>query len=169
MKTHLYEKHEELISRRESLLTKFSETARAPQPDDELDNLFERIRTTNEFLQSLDRIADETKQEPNGSVPRYAVSSLFLHENFRRLSADASEQLVFITGTEVNGVFVLDQTAELEHERRTPGGVTADLMSSHKLLIKLEQFGHRLLAHFHRHPGRGADSTCPSGIDQSYY
>jgi hypothetical protein len=168
MKSHLEEKHEELVSRREGLLTKFTETARTTQPDAPLTDLFERIQTTNEFLHSLDRIADEGKEEPDCSVPRYTVSSLFLHDNFRKLTADLNEQFVFITGTEVNGTFVLDQTAELDHERRTPGGVTADSRSSHKLLIKLEQFGHRLLAHFHSHPGRGADSTRPSGIDENF-
>jgi hypothetical protein len=47
-------------------------------------------------------------------------------------------------------------------------GVTADTRSTHKLLIKLEQFGHRLLAHFHSHPGNGPDSTNPSGIDENF-
>jgi len=168
MKSHLEEKHEELVSRREDLLRKFTETARTTQPDAPLAEVFERIQTTNEFIHSLDRIADEVKEEPEGTVPRYTVSSLFLHDNFRKLTADLNEQFVFITGTEVNGTFVLDQTAELEHERRTPGGVTADTRSSHKLLIKLEQFGHRLLGHFHSHPGRGAESTRPSGIDENF-
>ncbi len=168
MKSHLEEKHEELVSRREGLLTKFTETARITKPDAPLGDLFERIQTTNEFLHSLDRIANEVKEKPDGSVPRYTVSSLFLHDNFRKLTADLNEQFVFITGTEVNGTFVLDQTADLDHERRTPGGVTADTRSSHKLLIKLEQFGHRLLAHFHSHPGRGAESTRPSGIDENF-
>jgi hypothetical protein len=168
MKSHLEEKHEELVTRREDLLTEFSESARASQPKAPLADLFERIENTNEFLHSLDRIAGERQEEPDDSVPRYTVSSLFLHENFRKLTADLNEQFVFITGTEVNGVSVLDQTADLDHERRTPGGVTADIRSSHKLLIKLEQFGHRLLAHFHSHPGRGADSTRPSGIDEHF-
>jgi hypothetical protein len=168
MKSHLAEKHEELVGRREGLLTKFSQTARAPQPESGLENLFERIQSTNEFLHSLDRIADESKEEPDGLVPRYTVSSLFLHDNFQKLTADRNEQFVFITGTEVNGVFVLDQAHDLDHERRTPGGVTADTRSSHKLLIKFEQFGHRLLASFHSHPGRGAESTRPSGIDENF-
>ena len=46
--------------------------------------------------------------------------------------------------------------------------VEADLRSTHRLLIKLEQFGHRLLAHFHSHPGRGSDSTHPSGTDRAF-
>ena len=36
------------------------------------------------------------------------------------------------------------------------------------LQIKLEQFGHKFLAHFHSHPGRGAEATNPSGVDQGF-
>src|ERR1039457_2298005 len=74
----------------------------------------------------------------------------------------------FITGNEVSGVFVLDQWAEFAHQKRNMVGVTADTRSTHNLLIKLEQFGHRLLAHFHSHPGKGPDSTHPSGIDENF-
>jgi len=52
----------------------------------------------------------------------------------------------FITGNEIDGAFVLDQWAEFAHQKRSIVGVTADTRSTHKLLIKLEQFGHRLLA-----------------------
>ena len=47
-------------------------------------------------------------------------------------------------------------------------GVVADVPSTHNLLIKLEQFGHKFLAHFHSHPGNGPDATCPSGIDNGF-
>jgi hypothetical protein len=40
--------------------------------------------------------------------------------------------------------------------------------STHNLLIRLEQFGHRFLAHFHSHPGKGADATHPSGTDNNF-
>jgi len=40
--------------------------------------------------------------------------------------------------------------------------------STHNLLIKLEQFGHKFLAHFHSHPGNGADATYPSGTDTNF-
>ena len=65
-------------------------------------------------------------------------------------------------------MFVLDQWAEFAHQKRNMVGVTADTRSTHNLLIKLEQFGHRLLAHFHSHPGKGPDSTHPSGIDENF-
>jgi proteasome lid subunit RPN8/RPN11 len=93
---------------------------------------------------------------------------LFLYECFAKLTADENEQFVFITGSEVGGVMVLDQIIDLVHSRRTVVGVEAEPKSTHRLLIKLEQFGHRLLAHFHSHPGDGPQSTRPSGIDQRY-
>jgi hypothetical protein len=91
-----------------------------------------------------------------------------LHESFRKLTADQDEQFFFITGSEVEGVLVLDQWAEFAHQKRTMMGVTADTRSTHGLLIKLEQFRHRLLGHFHSHPGNGAEATQPSGTDTGF-
>jgi hypothetical protein len=47
-------------------------------------------------------------------------------------------------------------------------GVVAEIPSTHNLLIRLEQFGHKFLAHFHSHPGNGPDATHPSGIDENF-
>ena len=35
-------------------------------------------------------------------------------------------------------------------------------------IIKLEQFGHRLLAHFHSHPGNGIEANRPSGTNTGF-
>ena len=167
MKSHLEEKRGELVSRREELLTGFVENARAADHG-RLDLIVKDIRLTNEFIGSLDRIASESVPAPEDTVPRFAVSSLFLHESFKKLTADRDEQFFFITGAEVDGVLVLDQMAEFEHEKRHWGGVTADTRSTHRLLIKLEQFGHRLLAHFHSHPMKSAEGTKPSETDRGF-
>jgi hypothetical protein len=167
MKSHLEEKRGELISRREELIAGFAETARLAD-DTQLGPIFKDIRLTNEFIGSLERIALETGPEEVDLVPRFAVSSLFLHESFKKLTADQDEQFFFITGSEVEGVFVLDQMAEFEQDKRSWGGVTANTRSTHRLLIKLEQFGHRLLAHFHSHPTGGIGSTQPSGTDRDF-
>lgn len=121
----------------------------------------------NEFLATLDRIATENDPKVNGPR-RYAVSSLFLHDCFKKLTADANEQFFFITGAEVDGVLVLDQCAEFAHQRRSRLGVVADMPSTHNLLIRLEEFGHKFLAHFHSHPGNGPGATHPSGTDQNF-
>jgi hypothetical protein len=132
-----------------------------------LAQLFLKIRQTNDFLHTLSEIADSLA--PVGDArPRYAVSSLFLYESFKKLTADRDEQFFFVTGTELGGALILDQWAEFEHQKRTVVGVTADVRSTHRVLIRLEQFGHRLLAHFHSHPGNGPSSTQPSGIDENF-
>jgi hypothetical protein len=134
-----------------------------------LAQLFLRIRQTNEFLRTLGEIADSLAPVAAAHAqPRYAVSSLFLYESFKKLIADRDEQFFFVTGTELNGALILDQWAEFEHQKRTVVGVTAEVRSTHRVLIRLEQFGHRLLAHFHSHPGNGPSSSQPSGIDENF-
>jgi proteasome lid subunit RPN8/RPN11 len=134
-----------------------------------LSHLFIKIRQTNEFLKALEAIELATIPAKGASgLRRYAVSSLFLHESFRKLTVDEAEQFFFVTGSEIDGILVLDQWAEFAHQKRSVMGVVADTRSTHGLLIKLEQFGHRLLAHFHSHPGRGAEATNPSGTDRRF-
>jgi len=165
MKTnHIDEKKKVLVEKREKLIDRFGEAVRARKGTT---HLATEIRRTNEFLESLERIVEENTRKP-GAPPRYAVSSLFLHECAKKLTADANEQFFFITGSEVEGVHVLDQWAEFAHQRRTRLGVVADMPSTHNMLIKLEQFAHKFLAHFHSHPGKGPDATHPSGTDENF-
>jgi hypothetical protein len=165
MKTnHLEQKRKTLLDRREKLIGRFNEAARKRKSTA---RLCTEIRRANDFLASLDEIVAEntrTAEQPR----RYAVSSLFLHECAKKLTADQNEQFFFITGSEVEGVHVLDQAAEFAHQRRSPMGVVADIPSTHNLLIRLEQFGHKFLAHFHSHPGNGPDATHPSGTDTGF-
>ncbi len=160
---HLEEKRKTLLDRRERLIGQFSEKTRARRSPK---RVCTEIQRTNEFLDSLERIEVENKVAANPR--RYAVSSLFLYESFQKLTADPDEQFFFITGAEVEGVHVLDQWAEFAHHRRSRMGVVAHMPSTHNLLIRLEEFGHKFLAHFHSHPGEGADSTTPSGIDHNF-
>jgi hypothetical protein len=163
-KTHLEEKKRKLVAKREELIGRFNQSARALKSTA---RVCSEIKRVNDFLATLDRISAEN--DTNGDGPRrYAVSSLFLHDCFKKLTADPDEQFFFITGAEVDSVLVLDQCAEFAHQRRTRMGVVADMPSMHNLLIKLEQFGHKFLAHFHSHPGYGPDATHPSGTDQNF-
>lgn len=111
---------------------------------------------------------EENHQEESNGLRRYAVSSLFLHECFKALTADRDEQFFFITGAIVDGTNVLDQRLEFKHTKRSMVSVVGNQADTHRLLIKLEQFGHRLLAHFHSHPGDGLDATRPSGTDTGF-
>jgi len=163
-KTHLETKKQSLVAKREELIGKFNASARARK---NTGRVCVEIRRVNEFLATLDRISAENDTGTD-RPRRYAVSSLFLHDCFTKLTADPAEQFFFITGAEVDGVLVLDQCAEFAHQRRSRLGVVADMPSMHNLLIKLEQFGHKFLAHFHSHPGNGCDATYPSGTDQNF-
>jgi hypothetical protein len=163
--THLEEKRKNLIEKREKLLDRFSLAARSRK---NTSRVCTEIRRTNEFLESLERITAENTGKPNTGPRRYVVSSLFLHDSFKKLTADPDEQFFFITGSEIDGAMVLDQSVEFAHQRRNRLSVVADMPSTHNLLIKLEHFGHKFLAHFHSHPGKGADSTRPSGTDDNF-
>jgi hypothetical protein len=162
--TYLEEKRKALVEKREELIDRFNLAARSKK---KMERLVTEIRQTNDFLESLERIVAENIQKPDGPK-RYLVSSWFLYESFKKLTADADEQFFFITGAEVESVSVLDQWAEFAHHRRSRLGVVADMPSTHNLLIKLEQFGHKFLAHFHSHPGRGPEGTNPSGTDNDF-
>jgi hypothetical protein len=164
--TVLAQRKEKLLAKRDSMMATFQKAASAGDQK-KLARSYDQIRQTNDFLLALEQIEADSLPNPNG--PRkYAVSSLFLHESFKKLTADANEQFFFVTGTEINQTMVLDQWIDLIHERRSMVGVSTDPKVSHRLLIKLEQFGHKLLAHFHSHPGTGSESTTPSGTDVGF-
>lgn len=162
--THLEEKKNALVDRREKLIGQFNVAARARKSTA---RICTDIRRANDFLSSLDQIVAENTRKP-GDPRRFAVSSLFLYDSYKKLTADQDEQFFFVTGSEVEGVHVLDQWAEFAHQRRSRVGVVADFPATHNLLIKLEQFGHKFLAHFHSHPGNGPSATHPSGTDQNF-
>lgn len=129
--------------------------------------LNKKLQETGQMLDSLSEIETELLAQKSG-VRRFVVSSLFLHECFKDLTLDNKEQFFFISGSETDGLMILDQKCGFEHVSRTAAGVEGELKSTHALLCKLEQFGHRLLAHFHSHPGKGIGATMPSQIDQGF-
>jgi hypothetical protein len=164
---HLVQKQQALLKRRERLASAFVKAAEEGKTK-QMRRTFHEIRVTADFLKSLARIQEDDKSTTDTSTHQYVVSSLFLHQCFKDLTADRDEQFFFITGSEVDGHFVLDQKAEFQHQKRTAVGVVGNTGATHRLLIKLEQFGHRLLAHFHSHPGTGVSATSPSGIDEGF-
>lgn len=163
----LDQERESLLTEREELITTFVEAATKRRPS-KMSRLFERLRHTNDFLNSLERIDSALPEATLGQTRRYTVSSLFLHECFKELTADRDEQFFFLTGAIVGRTYVLDQRLEFQHAKRSMVGVVGNHADTHRLLIKLEQFGHRLLAHFHSHPGKGFEATKPSGTDTGF-
>src|SRR5687767_6507300 len=84
---YLYTKRRELVNRREQQIHQFSQAARAVD-ERQTANLFTHIGLTNEFITALDRIDTELRHAPTAaSGPRqYRVSSLFLHECYKKLT-----------------------------------------------------------------------------------
>jgi len=156
-----------LSAKRGELLLAFVEAAQQRKPS-KMSRILERLKQTNAFLDSLERIDRSMPKKRLSAVKQYTVSSLFLHECFKALTADRDEQFFFLTGAVVDGIHVLDQMLEFKHNKRSIVGVVGNHADTHRLLIKLEQFGHRLLAHFHSHPGNGLDATHPSGTDTGF-
>src|SRR5262249_32577948 len=156
-----------LLEKRKQLLISFVEAVNQKKPA-KMNRLFQRLKESNDFLKALERIRQPNSVQVPAGVRRYAVSSLFLPECFKMLTADQHEQFVFLTGSTVGGTHVLGQVLEFQHAKRSIVSVVGNHADTHRLLIKLEQFGHRLLGHFHSHPGNGLDSTHPSGIDTKF-
>lgn len=167
------EKHPDLLESREYLLRTRSRLlnmyfAAVHQNDRyQMRDLHLHLQELNRLIHSLREIETESLAVKRGSR-RFVISSLFLYECFRELTADSREQFFFITGPETGGILTLDQKCGFEHVCRTAAGVEGELKSTHELLCKLENFGHRLLGHFHSHPGRGIGATVPSSVDRSF-
>jgi len=155
-----------LLRRREQLISDLTEAVRSNRQSRSR-RLLCRINHINE-LESLYAALGNDSALSGESPPLYLASSLFLFESFLELTADRKEQLFFVTGPEVSGSFILDQRIRFAHDRRSIGGVTGSHQDSHRALILLESFGHRLLAHFHSHPKTGAEATVPSGVDADF-
>jgi hypothetical protein len=163
----LLEEQRLLLAQRAQLIKSFAEAAEQKRPT-KMARVFQRLRQTNEFLNSLERIEQATAPNRQSTKRRYIVSSLFLEECFKLLTADRDEQFFFLTGPIVEGAHILDQVLQFEHAKRNVIGVVAKQADTHRLLIRLEQFGHRLLAHFHSHPGNGLTATSPSSTDTGF-
>lgn len=150
------------VDKRERLISMYGEAARVGSAA-RMNQVSRRIQEISLFLETLGQYA-----VAGAGQESYIVSSLFLYECFRELTADEREQFFFVTGSEIDGRLVLDQKIEFAHAKRNAVAVVGDTTATHRTLIKLEQFGHRLLAHFHSHPGIGISSTSPSGTDRNF-
>jgi hypothetical protein len=102
----------------------------------------------------------------------YQMSSLFLTESFHYLKADpnGNERMHLVTGTiTAEGTKVLSRMEQLKYGQQSPAYVAADKVDSHQKIITLaENYGHQVLAVFHSHTAKGAQSTAPSLIDQNF-
>ena len=114
------------------------------------------VRDTVSFLAALE------------STPVYAVGSWFLKDCFNYLVQEEVEALHYVTGIQFGNTFTLDKMVTFEMNRQTAVSARGDINSTHKVLIEMEGYGHKLHACFHSHPGQGQAATFPSSIDLDY-
>lgn len=131
-----------------------------------MQRVFTDVQEFNTKLQSVDPKAK--KRAFNRAIFSYVISSMFLNQCFKELNHDDKEQFFFITGTEINDTYALGQPMSFLHDSRSRLGVVGNVNDTHRVLIELGQFGHKLLGHFHIHPGIGAGATHPSGTDERF-
>jgi len=100
---------------------------------------------------------------------RFQVSSLFLGDCWKDLTSDphGREKMHFISGPiTADGLRVLSRIEQVTLDDQTSAYVRAEANETHKRVVNLvERDGHELLAMFHSHITRGADSTKPSATD----
>jgi proteasome lid subunit RPN8/RPN11 len=77
-----------------------------------------------------------------------------------------AERMMFIAGRRLAHVLCATSVRDVTGALRSPGYVKASSVLLHEALLDWESAGARVLAWIHSHPGSGAQSTHPSGIDR---
>src|SRR5687767_13807787 len=100
--SQLNQKRSELVTRRNALLDAFSDAANHNRSK-RLKTLYRRICDVNDLISTLDGIEADIPAQPKvvSGLRKFTVSSLFLHDCYRKLTADQDEQFIFITGAEI--------------------------------------------------------------------
>lgn len=133
-------------------------------------NDYQRARTCFELWESTHRLRDVVEKITfaENKAPLYLVNSLFLHECFQCLTKGSDEAIHFVTGSELGRIITLDKVVNFKIEAQSSVFVKGNVQSTHKVLIDLEKYGHKLYGWFHSHPGRGPGATLPSQTDTSH-
>jgi len=133
----------------------------------------EQARATLEILLKLTDVRRLVRDTVSSlatleSSPVYTVGSWFLKDCFNYLVREEVEALHYVTGIQFGNTFTLDKMVTFEMNRQTVGSARGDINSTHKVLIEMDEYGHKLHAYFHSHPGQGPAATFPSSIDLDY-
>jgi hypothetical protein len=117
-------------------------------------------------LDDLEKTHDQA--QGNSSIPVYTISSWFLHECYQYLSVGDVESMHYVTGIQSANLFTLDKMVTFDMAHQSFGSAKGAMASTHKTLIQMDCYGHKLLAYFHIHPGSGEGATLPSSVDLNY-
>jgi proteasome lid subunit RPN8/RPN11 len=158
----LEKKLEEQKQKKESLLREFNDAL------DRCDSIrarlcFENLLRTGYQIEVLDELLSVAGKEKRAGI--YVFSSWLLENALSYLVADEKENFLFVTGVETCGKFIPTRLVPVKPENRSVVRFTSDIGSTFRQLIEMDNRGHRLIAHFHSHPGTGELSAEPSDID----
>ena len=111
----------------------------------------------------------------NGRI-RFVVDSLFLAGAKRFLIGNHPDQAMgvrerfhFVGGSQVDGqTYALTHILPVDFAEQSSVYLRVDPNSTIEALSALDRWGMPLVAHFHSHPGRGADATFPSMTDRRF-
>lgn len=122
----------------------------------------ESFTARNAFKETLEKMVIKEK------MPLYLTEYRFLKEAFHFLTKSKEEAFCLVTGPECDGnLFTLTRMLEPKMKRQSIGGAEPDFGSLNQMLVEMDEIeGNHLISYFHSHPGKGAGSTQPSGIDR---
>ncbi len=127
----------------------------------------EALKTVISTLENADAGKEITTEEH-----KYQISSLFINECWKYLISDpsGSERFLLVTGTITqDGTKVLSRMEKVQFGEQSPAYVSGDTLDTHRKIISLdEDYGHYVLAMFHSHMSKGANSTSPSSTDNAF-
>lgn len=117
-------------------------------------------------------------------LAKFLVGSWFLRESFQYCTQrgrnvtnalnllgtgeNNNEWVHYATGIEVGDWRTVDRIVKFSFAQQSVAYVESDAASSRDALIQMAEFGYRLHAVMHSHPGHGANATHPSGIDYDH-
>lgn len=122
-----------------------------------------------QLSEAVSAISDVVEQLKVSDVPSlYTLSSWFLHDCYRYLVQREVESMHYVTGIQLGSVFTLDKIVTFTMSHQSVISARGDVDSTHRVLIEMESYGHRLHAYFHSHPGNGELAVRPSSVDLDY-
>lgn len=125
---------------------------------------FQSLLTMSEIRDIVEKSMSAVKSVYD--KPVYVFSSLFLIDCYKCLTVKKEiENLIYVTGIENGGKYFITKIMDFKLAKQSSVYAKGDTADMHKVLIQLEETGHKLLGVFHNHPWAGESGTMPSGID----
>jgi hypothetical protein len=156
------------VKRGEKLEKALVDACRHVRPDVAQNTMVELLDLSRYRIVS-DEVWQHIQADAELSVPVYTISTVFVKDAFLALANAPEEDMRFATGIEVGPrAYAITRLLQFKLSVRTIVAAEGDQASVNRVLIFLENAGHKLLFTFHIHPGRGPNATCPSSTDMDF-